>query len=171
MQWCSLMYLRTGWNPHALTAVCCLCRLIFRSCWDCKTPTFSLASHSVQAGAMSTGGRDGLGDEAAGSGQAPLTHADIPELVKAVAEALSRKEPSSSADPRTKEGGSSPSRGELVVRRAINNFMSAQNVLIIIGMRCQKQYAMFSWRAMSFIHPRVLSLYGGASAWKSACGL
>ena len=68
---------------------------------------------SGQAYKMSTGGESNLGNQATGPAPAPpLTRADIPELVKAVAEALSERDPS--ADPRAREGKSSPSEGEFI---------------------------------------------------------
>ena len=56
---------------------------------------------------MSTDGEDDT------PGSAPLTHADIPELVKAVADALSRKDPRTDP-PRPLEGGHSLPEGELM---------------------------------------------------------
>lgn len=83
-----------------------MCRL-----FECRiTFTSWIGNHCSSIPAESTF-TDG-GDDNTGS--APLTRADIPELVKVVADALSKKEPPTDP-PRSAEGGHSLSGGKLIL--------------------------------------------------------
>ena len=94
-------------------------------------PLCSSFAASVQAETMSADS----GDEATGPATTPLTRADIPELVKAVAEALSKKD--SPAEHQAKEGERSSFGGELFVRRAISNNPSSLVVITHSGRKCK----------------------------------